>query len=156
MERSTSWRRDHNIECPWTFFYIAHGETHPEKHIGTRRMLVSHDCISLFFADTFFSLIGCFQSRPCGCTCHTTFSGSFFILPSISQLCATSATSYYLTLDKKPDYDSVFPLYLYPLLWFTLLHPSVPHHIIIAYISLQLTQLPSFFFLFYFYFELLN
>lgn len=36
------------------FFYIARGETHPEKQIGTRRMLVSHDCISLFFADTFF------------------------------------------------------------------------------------------------------
>jgi hypothetical protein len=93
------------------FFYIAHGETHPEKHIGTRRMLVSHDCISLFFADTFFfSLIGCFQSRPCGCTCRTTFSGSFFfVLLSISQSCATSATSYYLTLVKKLDYDSVSP-----------------------------------------------
>jgi len=28
-------------------------------------MLMSHDCIPLFFTDTFF-LIGCFHSRPRG------------------------------------------------------------------------------------------
>lgn len=33
---------------------IAHGKR-IEKYVGTRRMLMSHDCIPLFFTDTFFS-----------------------------------------------------------------------------------------------------
>lgn len=89
------------------FFYIAHGETHPEKHIGTRRMLVSHDCISLFFADFFSNRL--FSVQTLWVYMSYYLQGSFFIIPSISQSRATSTTSYYLTLGKEPYYDSVSP-----------------------------------------------